>query len=120
MCGCDMPNAAEISALDKVQILTTHSGEEYAAGKPKYTKGIVKRVKGKIAYVLWEDQPTSNIGRIVVSSLKGQVNPAEFMDRSHSTESTVPHFSNLDACILRGFPVSGSCLTDSDPNSYGN
>jgi hypothetical protein len=66
-----MPKAAEISALDKVEILTTHFGEEYAKDKPKYTKGIVKRVKGRIAYVLWEDQPdTGKPWRMQTSRLR--------------------------------------------------
>ena len=117
----DMQKAAQISALDKVQILTTHFGEEYAKkDKPKYTKGIVKRVKGKNAYVLWEDQPdTGKPWRMQTSRLEkyGTVLSVLCDLSIDSTGMTWP-FKELTT-ILPILEV-GSCLTDSDPNSGGN
>jgi hypothetical protein len=41
---------------DKVKTSTTRFGKEYALGKPKYTYGIVKKIKGKLASILWEGE----------------------------------------------------------------
>jgi hypothetical protein len=38
-------------------VLTKHFGDEFAKDKAKYTKGVVKRIVGQIAHVLWEDTP---------------------------------------------------------------
>ena len=106
---------SEIKALDKVQILTTHFGKEYAEGKPVYTKGIVKTVKGQIAYVLWEDQPAKGkpwktqitrlekVGTIlsIVCDLSGN------MLWPYKTLTTIMPTSILEV---------GSCLSDPDPN----
>ena len=116
----EIPHAADISVLDKVQILTTHFGEEYAVGKPKYTKGIVKRVKGKIAYVLWEDQPdTGKPWKMQASRLKKYGTAlAVLCDLSMNSAGMTWPYKKLST-ILPILEV-GSCLTDSDPNSGGN
>ena len=110
----------DIKALDKVQILTTHFGEEYAKGKPKYTKGIVKTVKGQIAYVLWEDQPTggkpwkTRMARLEkVGSILSIV-----CDLSSDTGNMLWPYKTLST-ILPILEV-GSCLSDPDPNAGGN
>ena len=41
---------------DKVKTSTTRFGKEYAIGKPKYTYGVVKKIKGKLASILWEGE----------------------------------------------------------------
>jgi hypothetical protein len=41
---------------DSVKTLTKRFGKDYALGKPKFTFGIVKRIKGKLVSILWEGE----------------------------------------------------------------
>ncbi len=117
-----MPHAQymDIKALDKVQILTTHFGEEYAKEKPKYTNCIVKTVKGQIAYVLWENQPAGGNPwktRIARPEKVGSI-LSIVCDLSSDTGYMLWPYKTLST-ILPILEV-GSCLSDPDPNSGGN
>jgi len=41
---------------DEVKTSTTRFGDEYALGKPEFTFGVVKKIKGKLASILWEGE----------------------------------------------------------------
>ena len=41
---------------DKVKTSTKRFGDEYAVGKPEFTFGVVKKIKGKLASILWEGE----------------------------------------------------------------
>jgi hypothetical protein len=44
---------------DSVKTLTKRFGKDYALGKPKFTFGIVKKMKGKLVSILWEGERRS-------------------------------------------------------------
>jgi hypothetical protein len=41
---------------DQVKTATERFGEQYAEGKPKYTFGVVKKIKGQLAAIQWEGE----------------------------------------------------------------
>jgi hypothetical protein len=113
---CTNQASMGIKALDRVRILTKKFGAGYAKGKNKYTHGIVRKVIGKDAEVLWEDGETM---KSHVSNLK-RVESALSMVcdlTSNNTDLIWPYKTLMT--ILPVLEV-GSCLSESDVNKGGN
>ncbi len=48
--------AGKLKVGDQVKTATERFGEQYAEGKPKYTFGIVKKIKGQLVAIQWEGE----------------------------------------------------------------
>ena len=106
---------------DRVKILTSCFGVEYAKGKAKYTYGKILSFKGdKVAEVLWESKEGKPEAMISHLSHLRRVSPVlrivdRIMSRAKAFKWPVRHAESL-------FPILevGSQLTETDINANGN
>ena len=108
-----------LQPLDRVKILTSRFGREYAKDKPKYTEGIVKKRERQMVDVLWDGTTDGLTMRSHKSQLKkiGTALPV-FCDLSTPMTQMIWPYKTVQTML----PVLevGSCLSNSDVNAGGN
>ncbi len=108
-----------LKPLDRVKILTSRFGREYAKDKPKYTEGIVRKRVEQMVDVLWDGTTDGLTMRSHKSQVKkiGTALPV-FCDLSTPMTQMIWPYKTVQTML----PVLevGSCLSSSDINAGGN